>query len=116
MKAPGTAVLLRIYTEEGKTSSHRALHEDIVLKARELGLAGATVLRGAMGYGANSKMHTTRLLELSTDLPILIEIVDSAEKINSLLPFLDDVVKEGLITIEAVLVFRYRQNADKHRI
>jgi PII-like signaling protein len=116
MKTGETGQLLRVFIGESDTHGGEPLYRAIVLKARELGLAGATVLRGAMGYGANSKMHTTRLLELSTDLPILIEIVDSAEKINSLLPFLDDVVKEGLITIEAVLVFRYRQNADKHRI
>ena len=86
------------------------LHEAIVLKARELGLAGATVLRGAMGFGANSRMHTTKLLELSTDLPILVEIVDSAEKLKELLPFLDEVVLEGLITIEEVRVLKYRHN------
>ena len=73
----------------------KPLYRAIVMKARELGLAGATVLRGPMGFGANSRVHTTKLLELSTDLPIIVEIVDSAEKIQSLLPFLDEVVAEG---------------------
>ncbi len=103
-----TGQLLRIFIGESDEHNGEPLYRAIVLKARELGLAGSTVLRGAMGFGANSKMHTTRLLELSTDLPILIEIVDTAEKISSLLPFLDEVVTEGLITIESVLVFRYR--------
>jgi PII-like signaling protein len=115
MKTGETGQLLRVFIGESDTHGGEPLYRAIVLKARDLGLAGATVLRGAMGFGANSKMHTTRLLELSTDLPILIEIVDTAEKINALLPFLDEVVKEGLITIEAVLVFRYRQNAAKPR-
>jgi hypothetical protein len=87
----------------------------IVLKARELGLAGATVLRGPMGFGANSRMHTTKLLELSTDLPIIIELVDSSERIESLLPFLDEAVAEGLITIEEVKVLKYRHNEAKVR-
>jgi PII-like signaling protein len=100
--------LLRVFIGESDVHDGEPLFRAIVLKARELGLAGATVLRGAMGFGANSRMHTTRLLELSTDLPILIEIVDSASKIESLLPFLDEVVAEGMITIESVHVFRYR--------
>jgi PII-like signaling protein len=87
----------------------------VVLKARELGLAGATVLRGPMGFGANTRMHTTGLLELSTDLPIVIEIVDTSEKIQSLLPFLDTAVAEGLITIEDVRVLKYRHNPQDRR-
>jgi PII-like signaling protein len=116
MKIGQAGQLLRVFIGESDVCEGQPLFRAIVLKARELGLCGATVLRGAMGYGANSRMHTTRLLELSTDLPILIEIVDSAEKINALLPFLDQVVKEGLITIEAVHIFRYRQNAEKARV
>jgi len=115
MNAGETGQLARIFIGESDVHEGQPLYRVIVLKARELGLAGATVLRGAMGFGANSKMHTTRLLELSTDLPILIEIVDSAEKIALLLPFLDEVVAEGLITIESVHVFRYRHNAAKQR-
>jgi uncharacterized protein len=110
-----TGQLLRVFIGESDVHAGQPLYRAIVLKARELGLAGATVLRGAMGFGANSKMHTTRLLELSSDLPILIEIVDSTEKISALLPFLDEVVKEGLITIEQVKVFRYRHNSNKAR-
>jgi PII-like signaling protein len=110
-----TGQLLRVFIGESDVYDGQPLYRSIVLKARELGLAGATVLRGAMGFGANSKMHTTRLLELSSDLPILVEIVDSAEKISGLLPFLDEVVKEGLITIELVKVFRYRHNSNKAR-
>jgi uncharacterized protein len=91
------------------------LYRGIVMKARELGLAGATVLRGPMGFGANSRVHTSKLLELSTDLPIVIEIVDSGEKIQRLLPFLDEVVTEGLITIEGVRVLRYRSSQDQAR-
>jgi PII-like signaling protein len=102
--------LLRVFIGESDVWHGEPLYRAIVLKARELGLAGATVLRGAMGFGANSRVHTTKLLELSTDLPLLIEIVDSAEKVQQLLPFLDEAVAEGLITIEAVRVLRYRSN------
>src|ERR1700739_2676824 len=105
---PPTAVLLRIYTEEGRMNNHRPLYEDVVLKARDAGLAGATVLRGPMGFGAHSRLHTAKILELSSDLPILVEIVDRPTKIQELLPFLDESVAEGLITIEAVKVLRYR--------
>ncbi len=80
-----------------------------------MGLAGATVLKGPMGFGANSLVHTTKLLELSTDLPIVVEIVDSAEKVQALLPFLDEAVTEGLITIEEVRVLKYRHNEAKAR-
>jgi uncharacterized protein len=107
--------LLRIFIGESDSWHDTPLYRAIVLKAKELGLAGATVLRGPMGYGANSRLHTTKLLELSTDLPIIIEIVDSAEKVQQLLPFLDEAVAEGLITIEGVRVLRYRHNPDKAR-
>src|SRR5205823_3651098 len=102
--------LLRVFIGEADVWHGEPLYRAVVLKARELGLAGATVLRGAMGFGANRRVHTMKLLELSTDLPLLIEIVDSAEKVQQLLPFLDEVVAEGLITIEAVRVLRYRAN------
>jgi PII-like signaling protein len=85
------------------------------MKAKELGLAGATVLRGPMGFGANSRVHSAGLLDLSTDLPVVVEIVDSAEKVQSLLPFLDEAVAEGLITIESVRVLRYLANREKAR-
>ena len=115
MKLSENGQLLRVFIGESDRCEGEPLYRAIVLKARELGLAGATVLRGAMGYGANSRVHTTKLLELSTDLPILIEIVDSAEKVESLLPFLDQAVGEGLITIEAVRVLRYSHNEAKSR-
>src|SRR2546422_11700357 len=115
MKIPEQGKLLRIFVGESDRWHHQPLYEAIVLKARELGLAGATVLRGPMGFGANSRVHTSKLLELSTDLPIVIELVDSAEKIQSLLPFLDEVVSEGMITVEAVRALRYRHNRPKVR-
>src|SRR2546426_12530893 len=108
MKIPEQGKLLRIFIGESDRWHHQPLYEAIVLKARELGLAGATVLRGPMGFGANSRLHTTRILELSADLPIVIEIVDEPAKIESLLPFLDEAVAEGLITIEDVRVLHYR--------
>jgi uncharacterized protein len=107
--------LLRIFIGESDEREGIPLYRAIVLKARELGLAGATVLRGPMGFGANSKLHTSKILELSTDLPIIVEMVDSREKIESLLPYLDEAVAEGLITLEDVQVFRYRHNAAKKR-
>jgi PII-like signaling protein len=115
MKLCEDGQLLRVFCGESDTWEGQPLYRAVVLKAKELGLAGATVLRGPMGFGANSRMHTARLLELSTDLPIVIELVDSAEKIQSLLPFLDQAVAEGLITIEAVRVLRYLANRDKVR-
>ncbi len=110
MKLEGQARLLRIFIGEGDTWKHKPLYEAIVLKARELHLAGATVLRGPMGFGANSRLHTARILRLSEDLPIVIEIVDTPEKIHTLLPFIDETVQEGLVTIEDVHVIKYTAN------
>jgi PII-like signaling protein len=115
MQSSETGQLLRVFIGESDVWHGEPLYRAIVLKARELGLAGATVLRGPMGFGANSRVHTTRLLELSTDLPILIEIVDTTDKIQSLLPFLDEAVAEGLITIEDVRVLKYRHNPQSRR-
>ena len=115
MRLSESGQLLRVFIGESDTWQGQPLYRAIVHKARELGLAGATVLKGPMGFGANSLLHTTKLLELSTDLPIVIEIVDVAEKVQTLLPFLDEAVTEGLITIEEVLVLKYRHNADKAR-
>jgi PII-like signaling protein len=115
MKLAEEGQLLRVFCGESDTWEGHSLYRAIVLKARELGLAGATVLRGPMGFGANSRVHTAKLLDLSTDLPIIIELVDSAEKIKTLLPFLDEAVSEGLITIEAVRVLHYRHNREKVR-
>jgi uncharacterized protein len=113
MKTPEDGKLLRIFIGESDRWNHQPLYEAIVLKTRELGLAGATVLRGSMGFGANSRLHTTKILRLSTDLPMIIEIVDSASKIDLLLPHLDEMVKEGLVTLEDVRVIKYRANESK---
>lgn len=115
MRLSENGQLLRIFIGESDTWHDQPLYRAIVLKARELGLAGATVLKGPMGFGANSLVHTTKLLELSTDLPVVVEIVDSAEKVQALLPFLDEAVTEGMITIEEVRVLKYRHNEAKAR-
>jgi PII-like signaling protein len=115
MKLSENGQLLRVFIGGSDLRQGEPLYRAIVMKARELGMAGATVLRGPMGFGANSRVHTVKLLEVSTDLPVVVEIVDTADKIESLLPFLDESVKEGLITIEAVKVLRYRHNQTKER-
>lgn len=109
MNVPENGVLLRIFIGESdkEPGRDRPLYEAIVRRAREAHLAGATVLRGPMGFGRHSRVHTAKLLELSTDLPILIEIVDSEEKIDAFLPTVDELVTEGLVTLEAVRVVRY---------
>src|SRR6266852_5146220 len=104
MQIPQDAVLLRIFIGENDRFEHAPLYEAIVLKAREMHLGGATVLRGPMGFGHSSRLHTTKILRLSEDLPFVIEIVDSEEKINQFLPHLDEMVTEGLITMEKVHV------------
>src|ERR1051326_5681 len=113
MQIPHDATLLRIFVGESDRWHHRPLYEAIVLKARELGLAGATVLRGPMGFGANSHLHTAKILRLSLDLPMVIEIVDTEEKINLLLPHLDDMVQEGLVTLEDVRVLRSEEHTSE---
>jgi uncharacterized protein len=107
MHLPEDAVLLRIFIGESDRYQHRPLYEAIVLKARELQMAGATVLRGPMGFGKSSHLHTAKILRLSMDLPIVIEIVDSDEKVNAFLPVLDEMMGGGLITIERTKVIRY---------
>jgi len=107
MQIPKQALLLRIFIGEGDTFGGSPLHEAIVLKARELHMAGATVLRGGMGFGASSRLHTTKILRLSEDLPLVIEIVDSEDKINGFLPTLDQMMSSGLITLEKVQVLHY---------
>ena len=108
MKLPEEGKLLKIFIGESDTYQGKSLYEAIVLKARELNLAGATVFRGIMGYGAASRIHSIKLLRLSEDLPIMIEIVDTEENIDKILPFLDDTVKEGLITMEKARIIKYR--------
>lgn len=107
------AVLLRIFIGESDHYRGKPLYEQIVLKARELNLAGATVLRGVMGYGAASRIHTAKLLELSTDLPMVVEIVDTQYNIDRLMPFIDETVLEGLVTIEKMRVMKYRHDEPK---
>jgi uncharacterized protein len=108
MQIPHDAVLLRIFIGESDRWHHQPLYEALVLKARELHLAGATVLRGPMGFGKSSRMHTAKILRLSMDLPLVIEIVDSEEKINAFLPVLDEMMKGGLVTLEKARVIDYR--------
>ena len=108
MQIPHDAVLLRIFIGESDRWEHKPLYEAIVLKARELHLAGATVLRGPMGFGKSSRLHTAKILRLSMDLPLVIEIVDSEEKVQSFLPTLDKMLTGGLITLERVKVLEYR--------
>src|SRR5262245_23137558 len=108
MKLPEDGKLLRIFVGESDRWHQQPLHEACVRKARELGLAGATVLRGPKGFGANSHLHTAKILRLSMDLHMVIEIVDTEEKINRVLPALDEMVLEGLVTLENVRVIQYR--------
>lgn len=107
MQLPRDAVLLRIFFGEDDKFERLPLHEAIVLKAREMHLAGATVLRGHVGYGHSSRIHTTKILRLSQDLPVIVEIVDTQEKIDSFLPVLDTMMSNGLITMEKVQVLQY---------
>ncbi len=108
MKIPEDGVLLRIFIGESDRYKGRPLYEAIVEEARRLNMAGATVFKGIMGFGAHSRMHSAKILRLSEDLPILVEIVDAREKIDLLLPFLDEHVTEGLITMEKAKVIKYR--------
>ena len=112
MHLPHEAMLLRVFIGETDRWHHQPLYEAIVLKARELHLAGATVLRGPMGYGKSSRLHTAKILRLSMDLPLVIEIVDTEDKIQAFLPVLDEMMKGGLVTLEKVRVIDYRANPD----
>lgn len=107
MQIPRDAVLLRIFIGESERSDHKPLYEAIVLKARELQMGGATVLRGPMGFGKSSHLHSAKILRLSEDLPMVIEIVDSQAKIDAFLPVLDKMMGSGLITVEKVQVLQY---------
>ena len=116
MELKADAKLLRIFLGESDKVKHTALYEAIVREARQLGLAGATVWRGIMGFGPTSRIRTTRILDLSTDLPIIVEIADEEEKINQLLPVLHDLFESaecgGLITVENVKVIKYLHGKD----
>jgi hypothetical protein len=114
MKIPQDGYLLRIFVGESDRHDGRPLYEAIVLKARKLHLAGATVLRGSMGFGAHSRLHTAKVLRLSGDLPVVIEIVDSRKRIDELLAQIDHMIDDGLVTLERVEVIKYqaKQSAD----
>ncbi|MBW2623028.1 MAG: DUF190 domain-containing protein [Deltaproteobacteria bacterium] len=111
MKLPSEAYLLRIFIGESDKHHGKPLFEAIVEQARDHGLAGATVLRGFLGFGANSRIHSSKILRLSEDLPVVVEIVDSEDRINAFLPELDEMVQEGLVTLEKVRVIAYRHNS-----
>ena len=113
MEVPRDSLLLRIFIGESDRFEHKPLYEAIVLKARELHLAGATVMRGSMGFGKSSRLHTAKILRLSMDLPLVIEIVDSDEKIRAFLPVLDPMMKGGLVTLQKVNVIDYRAGTEK---
>ena len=113
MRVPRDALLLRIFLGERDRHDGRPLHEAIVLKAREAGLAGATVLRGPMGYGRSSRLHTAKIQRLSEDQPLINEIVDAEDRIQSFLPALDAMMGSGLVTLEKVQVLRYGEGEDQ---
>ncbi|MGC2423508.1 MAG: DUF190 domain-containing protein [Nitrospirota bacterium] len=113
MKLPEEAELLRIFIGESDRYAGKPLYEAIVEEARRQNLGGATVFRGLLGYGAHSRMHTAKLLRLSEDLPVVIEIVDSTEKIQTFLPDLDRMMDEGLVTVERAKVLVYRHGKEK---
>ena len=110
MRLPEEAELLRIFIGESARHHGRALYEAIGIEARKRGMAGATVLRGLMGFGADSRMHTAKILRMSEDLPIIVEIVDNPERIAAFLPELDTMIQEGLITLERARVIAYRHS------
>ena len=112
MKLPAEAELLRVFVGESDKHGGRPLYEVIVEEARRRGMAGATVLRGTLGFGAHSRIHTAKILRLSEDLPMVIEIVDSPERIAAFLPDLDAMIEEGLVTLERVRLIAYRPGKD----
>lgn len=113
MRSGGEKVLMRIFVGESDRHGHRPLYEALVELLRKEGLAGATVLRGVSGFGAHSVYHTAKLLRLSTDLPMVVEVVDSQEKIDAVMPRIDEMMDGGLITLEKVTVIRYSHHRDK---
>ena len=114
MQIPSEGQLLRIFMGESDHYEGTPLYEALVLAAREHGIAGATMLRGLMGYGATSRIHTAKILRMSEDLPVVVEIVDSPERIASFLPVVESMVRGGLVTLERVQVIRYAHDATAH--
>lgn len=112
MRMQGTGRLVRIFIGESDTYHHKPLYQAIVERARERGLAGATVIRGIEGFGARSHLHTARILRLSEDLPVVIELVDTEEKIKAFLPVVDEMIADGMVTLEPVEVITYRAGRD----
>jgi len=108
MKLPEECILMRIFLSENDHYDGKPLYEQILKKALELNIAGATVVRGILGYGATSRIHSAKLLSISDDLPLIIEIVDKEERINNILPFLDQMFKNGLVTMEQIKVVHYK--------
>ncbi len=113
MKLPEEAFRLRIFIGESDKVGRKSLYEVIVREARERGMAGATVLRGIEGFGANSRIHTSKVLRISEDLPVVVEIVDRKDRIDAFIPYLDGLIEEGLVTMEQVKVIAYRHNGSK---
>lgn len=113
MEVPHDAVLLRIFTSVTDRSGHDPLYQAIIKKAREMHLAGATVLKGPIGFGQSAQLHETHLLPLRQDLPVVVEIVDSEDKINAFLPILDTLMESGLVTLEAAKVLQYGRHRAK---
>lgn len=116
MSTPEQAVLLRVFIGEKDRIHGKPLYEAIVMKARELDLEGATVIRGTLGFGADSRLHSAKLLALSDDLPVVVEIVDAEEQVERLLPFLDEVITEGLVTMETVRAIKYRRSSSTQSV
>ena len=108
MKIVEDDFLLRIFIGEDQKHHGKLLYETIIGKARELEMAGATVIRGIMGFGADKRIHTSKILDLTENLPVIVEIIDTEEKINQIIPFLDEVIEKGFMTMEKVHVFKYR--------
>jgi len=112
VRIEGEGKLLRLFIGESDTWHGRPLYQAIVERVREAGLAGATVVRGIEGFGADSRIHTSRILRLSEDLPVVIEVVDTAERIDAIVPVLDEMVGEGMLTLERVQIVAYRSSKD----
>jgi len=112
VKLPSEAELLRVFIGESDKVGSRPLYEVVVEEARKRGMAGATVLRGTIGFSAHSRIHTAKILRLSEDLPMIVEIVDTSERIEAFLPDLENMIEEGLVTLEKVRVIAYRHNGD----